>query len=84
MMNILIQRLDDFVDRQIYFMSFSRKISVNEFVIARMQEFYEKCLKNRDILLMQSKFLLSFKLMRIERLISVDHDLDFKLLNIQD
>ena len=82
-MDTLTQRLGGLVGRQIYFIPFSRKTPVNETLIAQMQALYEECLKNRGILLAQPEFLLSFKLMGIERLISGDHLHSTKLLKTQ-
>lgn len=83
MMDTLARRLGGLVGRQIYYMPFSRKTPVNETVLCQLQVLYNECIKSRGILLMQPEFLLSFKLMGIERLTSGDHALSTKLLEIQ-
>lgn len=71
------------VDRRIYFMPFSRKIQLNERVIAQIQQLNESCLKSGGILLAQPEHILSFKLMGIERLTSGDFALASKLMKSQ-
>ena len=83
MLDILAQRLGGLVGRQVYFMPFSRKTTVNPTILAQMQALYDECLKTRGVLLVQPEFLLSFKLMGIERLTSEDYALSDRLLKIQ-
>ena len=65
-------------------MPFSRKSKVDKAMLSHMQSLYEDCVKNRGILLMQPEFLLSFKLMGIERLAAGDLSLGKQLLKIQE
>ncbi|KAL8793776.1 MAG: hypothetical protein Q9195_003606 [Heterodermia aff. obscurata] len=83
MMDTLVHRLGGLVGRQVFFMPFSRKTQVDEAMLSHMQTLYKDCVKSRGILLMQPEFLLSFKLMGIERLTSGDLSLGKQLLKIQ-
>ena len=84
MLDTLVQRLGGLVSRQIFFMPFSRKTQVDEAILSHMQSLYEDCVKSRGILIVQPEFLLSFKLMGIERLASGDLPLGKQLLKIQE
>ena len=83
MSETVFQRLSGMVDRQIYFMPFSRKIEMDERVISRIQDLYESCLESGGILLAQPEHILSFKLMGIERLTSGNFGIASPLLQSQ-
>lgn len=83
MLDTLAQRLGGLVGRQVYYMPFSRKTPVDQTILSQIQALYEECLKTRGVLLVQPEFLLSFKLMGIERLTSGDDLLSPKLLGTQ-
>ena len=70
--------------RQIFYMPFSRKTQVDEALLTLMQSLYEDCVKSHGILLTQPEFLLSFKLMGVERLISGDTSLSKQLIKTQE
>ena len=84
MLDTLVHSLGGLVGRQIFFMPFSRKTQVDEAVLSHMQSLYEECVKSRGILLMQPEFLLSFKLMGVERLVSGDISISKQLLKTQE
>lgn len=83
MMDTLARRLGGLVGRRIYFMPFSRKTLVDETMLSHIQVLYNECVAHRGILLVQPEFLLSFKLMGIERLTSGDNSLSSRLIEIQ-
>ena len=68
MMDTLTQRLGGLVNRRIYYMPFSRKTPVSEQVVSRIRSLLEECLVDHGVCLAQPEFLLSFRLMGIERL----------------
>lgn len=83
MMDTLTRRLSGLVGRQVYFLPFSRKTPIEGTVLPQMQALYEECLERRGILLTQPEFLLSFRLMGIERLTAGNLHLSTKLLETQ-
>ena len=83
MSNTISQRLGGMVDRQIYFMPFSRKLQVDERVITQIKQLNESCLESGGVLLAQPEHILSFKLMGIERLTSGDFATAAPLLTLQ-
>ena len=83
MSETVFQRLSGMVDRQIYFMPFSRKIEMDEPVISQIQHLHESCLESGGILLAQPEHILSFKLMGIERLTSGNFAIASPLLQSQ-
>ena len=72
MADTLFQRLGGLVDRQVFFMPFSRKVQPNGIFLYRIQALLNDCVSRHGILLAQPEHILSFKLMGIERLISGD------------
>lgn len=83
MSDTVSSRLGGMVDRQIYFMPFSRKIQMDERVIKQIQHLHESCLEDGGILLAQPEHILSFKLMGIERLTSGKFSIASPLLKSQ-
>jgi len=63
-------RLGGLVDRQVYFMPFSRKLQIDAKVVLDIRALQISCLESQGILLAQPEHILSFKLMGIERLTS--------------
>ncbi|KAL8715171.1 MAG: hypothetical protein Q9220_001129 [cf. Caloplaca sp. 1 TL-2023] len=83
MQDTLIQRLCGLVNRPIYQMPFSRKNSIDENTIRRMQEMYEECKAKRGVMITQPEHILSFKLIGLERLASGNYTLGRKLMETQ-
>ena len=83
MSDIISLRLGGMVNRQIYFMPFSRKVEMNELVVTQIQHLHESCLEGGGILLAHPEHTLSFKLMGIERLTSGDFAIASPLLRSQ-
>ena len=83
MADTLFQRLGGLVDRQVFFMPFSRKVQPNGNFLYRMQALLNDCVSRHGILLAQPEHILSFKLMGIERLISGDLLIASQLIKTQ-
>ncbi|KAK6529493.1 hypothetical protein TWF281_008666 [Arthrobotrys megalospora] len=69
MFQILVQRLSGLCDRKIYFLPFHRGLSLDSTGVAKIQQLYDNCKSNGDILLTLPEHLLSFKLMGLEKLV---------------
>lgn len=66
MFQTLVQKLGGLVNRRIFFMPFSRGISMGKEQIKVVNQLYDDCLKGRGILLVQPEHILSFKLLGLE------------------
>lgn len=83
MADTLFQRLGGLVDRQMFFMPFSRKLETKGKLPLRIQNLLDDCVSRHGILLAQPEHILSFKLMGIERLTSGDFATASHLIKIQ-
>ena len=83
MADTLFQRLGGLVDRQVFFIPFSRKVEPKRNFSYRMQALLNDCVSRHGILLAQPEHILSFKLMGIERLTSGDFLVASQLIKIQ-
>lgn len=83
MADTLFQRLGGLVDRQLFFMPFSRKVEIKGKASLRIQALLDDCVSRHGILLAQPEHILSFKLMGIERLTSGDFATASPLIRIQ-
>ncbi|KAF8537441.1 hypothetical protein BDD12DRAFT_887667 [Trichophaea hybrida] len=68
MFRLLVGKLSGLINRQIFYMPFSRNVKVDSNVSSQIRSLYEECLKSRGILLVQPEHVLSFKLMGLEML----------------
>ena len=84
MADTLFQRLGGLVDRQVFFMPFSRKVEPNRDFSLRIQNLLNDCVSRHGILLAHPEHILSFKLMGIERLTAGDFLIASQLINIQE
>ena len=83
MADTLFNRLGGLVDRQVFFMPFSRKVEPKRDFSHRIQALLDDCVSRHGILLAQPEHILSFKLMGIERLTSGDILAASQLLKLQ-
>ncbi|KAK8014088.1 hypothetical protein PG990_007384 [Apiospora arundinis] len=67
MRHMLVTKLGGLLDRQVFFLPFSRTTKMDETRIAHLQGELERCQKEGGILLVQPEELLSFKLMGLEQ-----------------
>jgi len=66
MFQTLVQKLGGLVNRRIFFMPFSRGITMGKEEIRVVQKLYDDCMESGGILLVQPEHLLSFKLLGLE------------------
>lgn len=66
MFQTLVQKLGGLVNRRIFFMPFSRGITMGKEEIAVVKRLYQDCMETGGILLVQPEHILSFKLLGLE------------------
>ncbi|ORY67517.1 uncharacterized protein BCR38DRAFT_407490 [Pseudomassariella vexata] len=66
MRHMLITKLGGLLDRQVFFLPFSRSVGIDSQKIQQIQYTLETCMKTGGVLLVQPEHLLSLKLMGIE------------------
>ena len=74
MFRLLVEKLGGLTNRRIFFMPFSRNITVNVAVAKQIRDLYEECMETGGILLVQPEHMLSFKLMGFEKLQGEDRE----------
>ncbi|RYP74662.1 hypothetical protein DL771_002928 [Monosporascus sp. 5C6A] len=66
MRHMLVTKLGGLLDRQVFFMPFSRSIAMDAAKIQQMRRTLTECMENGGVVLVQPEHLLSFKLMGVE------------------
>ncbi|KAF3221818.1 hypothetical protein TWF679_007032 [Orbilia oligospora] len=86
MFNLLVQRLSGICHRRIYFLPFSRELSLSPSDVDKIRFLYEDCMAQGSILLTLPEHLLSLKLMGLEKLMQGDtiSSLSKSLLDTQE
>ncbi|KAF5335877.1 hypothetical protein D9758_017243 [Tetrapyrgos nigripes] len=69
MFQLLVDRVSNLVNRRVFYMPFSRRLKIDETVIATIQSLYEECMKKGGILVVQPEHILSFRLMGLDRIV---------------
>src|SRR5690606_7225184 len=72
MFNLLVRRLSGICHRRIYFLPFSRELSLSPSDVDKIRCLYEDCMAQGSILLTLPEHLLSLKLMCLEKLMQGD------------
>ena len=70
MYQLLLSRLSDLADRQIFYVPFSRNLQMSTSVVQTIRTLYRRCVDEGGVLVVQPEHLLSQKLMSIDTLIS--------------
>ena len=85
MFHLLVDRLGGLVNRRIYLLPFSRSLKVNRQKVAALREVMLECMKERGILVMQPEYILSLKLVSVEKQLpqAKDRQLADLLLKLQ-
>ncbi|CAE6431595.1 unnamed protein product [Rhizoctonia solani] len=71
MFDLLVNRLSGLANRRIYYLPFGRHVPIDAISAQKLRDLYEECMRNGGIILIQPEHILSFKLMGIDRLISI-------------
>jgi hypothetical protein len=80
---MLIKRLGDLLDHQIYMMPFSRELKISLDDARTIAETYKTCMNHCGIMLVQPEHVLSLRLMALERLITGDPAVGNILIDIE-
>ncbi|KAB2100064.1 hypothetical protein AG0111_0g11729 [Alternaria gaisen] len=83
MFQMLVAKLGGLLNRRIYHMPFSRALKLSPSEADAIGKMLQECRDNRGILLVQPEYILSFKLMGIECLLSGQPDVARSLLRTQ-
>jgi len=83
MLQMLISKLGGLLNRRIFHMPFSRTSQLSRSEAVDIGELYQRCMKERGILLVQPEHLLSFKLMGVECLINGKEEIARPLVKTQ-
>lgn len=73
MFQTLVRKLGGLVNRRIFFMPFSRGVTMGKREIADVRRLYQDCMTSGGILLVQPEHILSFKLLGLEWLYNSEH-----------
>lgn len=68
MFQLLVDRLGGLLNRRVFYMPFTRNITVDDSRLALIKDLYEQCAREGGVLISQPEHILSFKLMGIDRL----------------
>ncbi|KAF3929730.1 hypothetical protein AA313_de0209692 [Arthrobotrys entomopaga] len=83
MFHLLVQRLSGLCNRRIYFLPFSRELTLSATDVEAIRALYLDCMAEGAILLTLPEHLLSFKLMGLEKMIRGDLAVSAPLLDVQ-
>ncbi|KAG6369456.1 hypothetical protein JVT61DRAFT_14826 [Boletus reticuloceps] len=75
MFQILVDRLSGLTNRQIYYIPFSRSLSVGPVHVAALQTLMSECVRKRGIMVVQPDHVLSLKLVTVEKQLFSDKEL---------
>lgn len=70
MADILASRIGGILNRQVYFLPFTRSISLQESTATQLQDMVQECIANQGVLLVQPEHVLSLQLMMVDCFIS--------------
>ncbi|KAF9472983.1 hypothetical protein BDN70DRAFT_997884 [Pholiota conissans] len=85
MFQLLVERLSGLVNRRIFFLPFSRDVKASPQNLNHIRNLFEDCARVGGILLAQPEHILSFRLMVIDRTLSLDgHTLSEAAKNLQE
>ena len=74
MYQLLLSRLSDLVDRQIFYVPFSRNLKMSTSVVQSIRTLYKRCVDDGGVFVVQPEHLLSQKLMCIDNILTSDDD----------
>jgi hypothetical protein len=70
MFQLLVERLSGLAQRRIFYIPFSRALSINSSKVQMYRELMQECMDAKGILVVQPDHILSFQLMAIDRQLS--------------
>ena len=73
MFQLLVERMSGLTNRRIFYMPFSRNVKVDGQHTQHIQDLYEICVREHGVLVVQPEHILSFKLIGVDRLLSLEN-----------
>ena len=70
MFHLLVERISGLTNRRIFYLPFSRDITISIQQVQRIRNLFEECARVRGVLVAQPEHILSFRLMVIDRTLS--------------
>ena len=70
MFHLLVERISGLTNRRIFYLPFSRDITINIQQVQHIRNLFEECARVRGVLVAQPEHILSFRLMVIDRTLS--------------
>ena len=70
MFHLLVERVSGLPNRRVFYLPFSRDVTMDTENIQRIRELFEECIRVKGILLAQPEHILSFRLMVVDRLLA--------------
>jgi hypothetical protein len=70
MFHLLVERISGLANRRIFYLPFSRDITMNVQQIQHIRDLFEECARVQGVLVTQPEHVLSFRLMVIDRMLS--------------
>ncbi|KAF8425082.1 hypothetical protein L210DRAFT_3567617, partial [Boletus edulis BED1] len=83
MFQILVDRLSGITNRQIYYLPFSRSLTLGPEQVDALQSLMSECVRKRGVMIVQPDHVLSLKLVTVEKQLSSDRDTALPLLKLQ-
>jgi hypothetical protein len=84
MFHLLVERLSGLSDRRIFYLPFSRDITMNVQQVQNIRSLFEECARVQGVLVAQPEHILSFRLMVIDRMLSSGSPLNHAAQKLQE
>ncbi|KIM46712.1 hypothetical protein M413DRAFT_23079 [Hebeloma cylindrosporum] len=84
MFHLLVERISGLSNRRIFYLPFSRDITMNTQQIQHIRNLFEECARVQGVLVAQPEHILSFRLMVVDRILSSGFPLNPIAQNLQD
>jgi Protein of unknown function (DUF3638) len=84
MFHLLVERISGLANRRIFYLPFSRDVTMNIDQIQRIHDLFQECARVQGVLVAQPEHILSFRLMVIDRTLSSDSPPDHVAQKLQE
>ncbi|KAF8970976.1 hypothetical protein BDZ97DRAFT_1901937 [Flammula alnicola] len=84
MFHLLVERISGLANRRIFYLPFSRDVTMNVRQIQHIRNLFQECARVQGVLVAQPEHILSFRLMVIDRMLSSGSPLDHAAQELQE
>ncbi|KAF8956269.1 hypothetical protein BDZ97DRAFT_1925661 [Flammula alnicola] len=84
MFHLLVERISGLANRRIFYLPFSRDVTMNVQQIQHIRNLFQECARVQGVLVTQPEHILSFRLMVIDRMLSSDSPLNDAAQELQE